>query len=371
MRLSYTLIGFFLILVSACSPSYSTRPARVENVNIIKSTDSISANPAVINLDSYGLSSLCQFNNCVYAYNYKEHSIDIIDLDTKTIKDAIRLSIDGPNAVLHEIHGLKAISPDTIVTYDLNNICIMDNSGKVYERIDMPKDVLTRIDCNSRSNISDFLIDIPGHTVMLPITNRDGMDRHSVVVYDYSNNSIIQSYKLNEPQRKGDYGFMRYPNVSYNGELVIYNYPFESEIYILDSRDNTTRRVSIDSQLCRDKVVEYNGHSIEELGWYGAENYFYSPVYYLTDKNLYARIALGKTSLGRGGNLGKAYYDRPFYLLTYDEDFNLTGEFELDRHKYSPYAGWYTLPDGIALYQDNMFQDRRDDNIVIDKYIIN
>lgn len=370
MRLIYLFTGILLVTLSACTRTKDRVTIPQHILEIAYVADSISSRADVIDLDSYGLSYLCPANNCVYAYNYKEHTIDVIDLNYNVMNNSIKLVMDGPNAVMHELYGLKVISPDTIAVYDLNNICIMDGRGIVFDRIELPHDLHVCIDCNARSNISDFKIDFATNKVTFPAANRDGMNKYSVVEYDYKNHDVTRYYDLEGPTSKGNYGFMRYPNVSYNQNLIIYNYPFESDVYVLDSMKGESRRISVQRSLCADKIEQYSGKSIEAIGWHGAENYFFSPLYYIPEREQYIQVVLGKTTLDHNSSLAKAYYDRPFYLTVFDNSFVRIGEIEINRHKYSPYAGWFHTLDGIAFYIDNVFYSKTPDYIYIDKYFV-
>ncbi|MCM1355051.1 MAG: DUF4221 domain-containing protein [Staphylococcus sp.] len=329
-------------------------------------TVTIKANPTLVNMSGYGLSSYCHADNSIYAYNYKEHSIDILDLDCDSVSRSIKLATDGPNVVMRELMGLQVYAPDTIAAFDYTAIKVLDGEGKLLTKIELHDGSVPQIDCNSRSHISGFKIDFERHTVMYPTMDRETMKVFEVVEYDYSDRKILDSFMLDGPGRDGNFGFMNSPNVSINGDYIIYNYPFESEIHILDTKTRSSRTVSPQSTLAPGVVAEYDNASSEDSGWYGAENYFYTPLYYIAGKDCYVRITLGKTSLERTNDCDRAYYDRPIYLMTFDKDFNPTGEFEVGRHIYNPFGEWCPLFDCMAFYQDSMFGEPDGDNITLD-----
>lgn len=369
---SYILLLVSTIVFHSCGnkPSTDDKKSIVE-VNVKSCTAEsrtviIKANPDVVNISGYGLSAYLKSNNSIYAYNYKGHSIDILNLDRDSITGSIKLTTDGPNAVMRELMGLQVLSPDMIATFDYMAIKVLDGKGNVVTKIELPDGAVPQIDCNSRSHISDFKIDLARHTVMYPTMDHKTKKEFEVLEYDYANRKVIDTFKLDGSEREGNFGFMNSPNVSFNGDYIVYNYPFEPEIHILDTKTRSCRTISPRSSLAPGTVKEYDSASSGDSGWYGAENYFYTPLYYIAGKDCYVRITLGMTTLDRTQDCAKAYYDRPIYLMTFDKDFNPTGEFEIPRHKYNPFGEWCPLADCMAFYQDNMFGDIDDENITLD-----
>lgn len=105
---------------------------------------------------------------------------------------------------------------------------------------------------------------------------------------------------------------------------------------------------------------------MEELSWYGASNCFYSPLYLIPGKDCFVRITLGETSLDKSDNIDKAYYDRPIYVMTFDNEFKVIDEFEIERNRYNTFAGWCPLYDRVAFFQENACDPQNDNDIVID-----
>lgn len=324
----------------------------------------IRANPSVLTLESYGLSSYSPQDSSVYAYNYKEHSIDIMSLAKDSVMRSIKLSPEGPDAIMPELLGLHVVSPDTILAYDYMAVNMLDDTGRRIDRIEFPDYGIRRLDCNSRSNIADFKMDLGSHILYYPVIN-DG--RNEIVEYDYVKRSILKKYEMKQPNGQGkNYGFMGFPNVSYNGDLAIYNYPFENLVYILNLKDDTTRTITPSGTFADAVMEEYNESTPENIGWYGAENFFHSPLYYLPDAECYIRLTLGATTYDRSKNIDEAYYDRPFYLMIFDKEFKVMGEARLEDHKYNPFCGWFLLPGNIAFFQDNILNPNKNEDIKID-----
>ena len=365
IRLQLIAITFLTVFV-ACGIKTHDKIADEEcpSLNYKTTTIEIKSDPSVISLESYGLSSYCLKDSSLYAYNYKEHAIDILNLSKDSVMRSIKLTPEGPDAVLPELLGLHVISPDTIIAYDYMAINMLDDAGRRIDRIEFPDYGIRRLDCNSRSNIADFKMDLGNHILYYSVIN-DG--RNEIVEYDYVNRSILKKYEMEQPNGKGkNYGFMGCPNVSYNGDLAIYNYPFENLVYILNLKDDTTRTITPSGTFADAVIEEYKEASLDGLGWYGAENYFHSPLYYLPDAECYIRLTLGATTYDRSKNIDEAYYDRPFYLMIFDKEFKVMGEARLEDHKYNPFCGWFLLPGNIAFFQDNVLNPNKNEDIKID-----
>lgn len=323
----------------------------------------IAQNPSVLTLPGYGLSDYCHENNRIYSYNYKEHAIDMLALNADSVCGSIRLACDGPDAIMKELHGLKVYSPDTIITYDWVSVNVIDSTGSITQKIELPTDERSYIDCNARSNISGFKLDFARHSLMYPVGSSAGFE---VIEYDYQQRSVLTRIPLKPSENKGNYGFMRCPNVSFNGDRIIYNYPYESTVFVHDCKTDSTVAISTQSTLHPDNAAEYGGNSPDHLNWYGAENIFNTPLYYLPAMDSYVRITLGPSTFDRTQKLDEAYYDRPFYATVFDGEFNPVEEVELPSRRYSPYGGWCAMNDRMALFHDNMFDEHDDDTIVLD-----
>ncbi len=363
------VITLYLFGIQSCKrQSQSSANDEPATDRLLKTeTITVKSNPTVVSLLSYGLSDYCHNNRCIYSYNYKEHAIDILDLKTDTVSRSISLESEGPNAVMRELHGLQVYSPDTIVTYDFVAIKIIDSVGNVISKIELPVNGFSRIDCNVRSNISDFKIDMDNHTILYPIKQPG---KNEIIEYDFAEKNVVNHIALKNPIHEGYYGFMDYPNVSFYKDCIIYNYPFEANVYIYDRKSDSTRMISPKSKFTDNRIKEYDGKSVEELSWYGASNCFYSPLYLIPGKDCFVRITLGETSLDKSDNIDKAYYDRPIYVMTFDNEFKVIDEFEIERNRYNTFAGWCPLYDRIAFFQENACDPQNDNDIVIDMILI-
>ncbi|MDE6858998.1 MAG: DUF4221 domain-containing protein [Duncaniella sp.] len=363
------MIRFFLLTsvlftITACINQKSTEnnPSSPNNGFEIQEK-TIHTNPSILSLQAYALVDYCHKNNSMYAYNFKEHAIDVLDLNNDTVSQYIKLEPEGPNGIMRDIRKLQVYAPDTIIIYDFAAIKMINNNGTINFKIELPENGWNRIDRNTRSNISDFKIDFNNSSILYPIKNKE---QNEIIEYNFENKKITNHFKLNNPVNNGYYGYMDFPNVKFYQNLIIYNYPFEADIYILDRINNSTRKITPKSKFTDYKTPKYEGNSDEDLNWYGAENYYHSPLYFLPGKDCFVQFTLGASSYDKSHNIDKAYHDRPIYIMTFDKNLNVIGEFEISRHKYNTFAGGFPLYDSMAFFQDNMLNKQNPEDITFD-----
>lgn len=334
--------------------------------NIIPvTTDSIifKSDTSALTLKSYGINSFLDDNGTIFGYNYKTHSIDVFSIAKKSFFNAISLDNQGPDAIQMSVRYIKALTPDSIALYDDNAISLIDSTGRILDRFIIPYNGMTRIDCNSRSNMSAFDIDFKNNRIIYPI--KDGKN-NTIVVYDFKNDSVVKKIILKDPTSNGKHGFMDFPNLNFNADKIVYNYPYEYKIHILDLSTGITREAEHRCPYLPKLMDALSDESPDGLTWYGIENYFYSPLYYLEGKRCYVRLALGETTLNRSEGPDKAMYARPLYLSVFNEQFEPVGEATLRQNLYDPFGGWFIMSDRFCLFRDNVLNDNESESTIID-----
>lgn len=358
----------WIFLITCCLfISCNTGHGRIDSMGseiIPVTTDSIifKTDTSALTLKSYGINSFLKDNGTIFGYNYKTHSIDVFSFEKKSLMNTIPLDNEGPDAIQMSMRYIKVYSPDSIALYDDTAISIIDNTGKVVNRFIIPYNGMTRIDCNSRSNMSAFDIDFKNNRIAYPVKNGE---KNTVVVYDFKNDSVVRETILNSPESNGKHGFMDYPNLCFSGDKIIYNYPYEHRICILDMTTGMTREVNHKCSLLTGGMEVLTDESPDELTWYGIENYFYSPLYYLEGKKCYVRLALDRTTLSRSEGPDRAIYARPLYLSVFNEQLEPIGEITPRQNLYDPFGGWFATPERFCLFMDNVLDDNESESTII------
>lgn len=364
---NYLFLLLPLCLLS-CNGNNSGTSKSVDEPEVVEvSIDSVSVagDTSKLHLQSYNPTSYLDQNRSVYGYNYKRHGLDVIDMAGLKVDRFIPFEHHGPDAVNMQVAGLKALSPDTIAIYDGIAVCLIDSMGKVRDRIKLSDDYYCNIETNSRMNITDFNIDFDKHTETYPAVNHE--KGFEVVVYDFGSGSVLKNVRLRKPVSEGKHGFMGAPNVTFNKDLAIYNYPFESDIYVYDMSADSTRVIHAKSNFVDEVMPESKGNTSELLERYGMENFFHSPLYYLEKEGKYVMVTLDGAPVEPNGDIAEAIYGRKLYAMYFDKDFNPVGECELPQNRYNPFVGWFTTPEYLGFFVENVFHPVDEDTILIDK----
>ena len=170
-----------------------------------------------------------------------------------------------------------------------------------------------------------------------------------------------------QPDISKDYANMSEPNVSFNNECIIYNYPIESHIYTIDLANKTKKTFSADSRYTQnlaEKCSSSTDYSIWEK--HGFENPHFFDIMYLPEYEMFVRLHIDKIDFDITKNLEKLAYKRDFYLMIFDKDFNIVCEKKLPSNRLSPYTGWTVTNDGIVFFVDNIYDKHDTDNLILD-----
>lgn len=146
-------------------------------------------------------------------------------------------------------------------------------------------------------------------------------------------------------------------NIAFHDSLIVYNYPIESHIYVLNRLTGSFRALEADSRYtknCAEKCLSKD-YSLWER--HQIENPHFFDVMYLSEVGIYARLHLGGVAYRQDTDLGQLSDSRSLYVSFYDTDFHKLGEQMLPERRYSYYTGWCGMNDGILLFVDNALAD--------------
>ena len=78
-------------------------------------------------------------------------------------------------------------------------------------------------------------------------------------------------------------------------------------------------------------------------------------------------VTLDGAPVEPNGDIAEAIYGRKLYAMYFDKDFNPVGECELPQNRYNPFVGWFTTPEYLGFFVENVFHPVDEDTILIDK----
>lgn len=235
---------------------------RVESVDIKR--EEINFPPSdVLQLKSYYLTSFNQSGSLpeLIGYNYKEHALDCIDLTSKQITQ-IPLQPEGPQAIVRPT-GIYYHSKDSIwLSDESQNVFLLNRTGDVVKRIDLKAYLDEGEELIIRTNHAMSTIHLgydPNHQSLLCTIKDKSVKPTRFKVKEISlSNQEVSSFELSasvvEPNIDEGYANMSEPNVSFIGENIIYNYPIESHIYILNRQDGSRKTIEADSEYTPNKA---------------------------------------------------------------------------------------------------------------------
>lgn len=368
-----------LLLISCHSESRKKAMNETLAEISVKTENVIFPTSEVLNLKSYYLSvAYCNDSlRLVYGYNYKTHSLNCLDLNTLRISK-IDFAEEGAGAVMRPLSGMYVYNPDSIWICDASQRALLINrNGEVQETL------------NLRKNLTDSdVILVNSNYAMYSASLYYNKEHHSLLfgVKDLSTKPV--SFRICEaslddstPMKNyflkpsivipdvanGDYANMSEVNISFGKNKIVYNYPAESHLYILDRNSLHTEVVEADSRFTRNAAFECTSKDYAQWERHGIENPHFYDVMYLPAVDMYARLHVGETEFDTTKDLSELINGRNLYLMFFNKDFSVIGEVKLPLCRYSFFTGWCALDDGVLLYLDNALDgDNTIENLQVD-----
>lgn len=337
--------------------------AKMDSVDITPYGVSIS--DSMILLQSYYLSTSYadEGKDVVIGYNYKEHSLDLFSDSTAVGK--ILLERHGVNAVQGRPVALTALSKDSIWIYDGVAFCLIDGNGKMLRK--HKDDRLVFLDTNYAMQTACMGWH-NGDMLLYPI-DKDG--KFYVEYYSVSKGEIVKEVELDFPECNENgsksYADMKYPNVTYANNLIIYNYPYSSSVMTIDMDTEKRSVYNVGSEYADDKLSPYKeAKSMQEWLHYDWANTHFYEVMYLPGLEMYVRPMLGGVDIKDYKDESTVVDARKLYLAFMDKQFKLLGEVCLKEKTYNNFHGWCPLKGSIAIFQDNLL-GKQHENLEYDK----
>lgn len=308
----------------------------------------------ILLFQSYSLSMpfVKEGKNRIMVYDDRQHALDVF-CDSDFLY-RIHLQRHGNNAIKGKVQSFMPISEDSVWIYDRVAFYLINRSGKVLCEHKDEDDVIL----GSNYAMHTAHMGWQDNGVLLYPTRDDNLSI-KVKFYDSRKDEVIDEVNLSYPacNPKGDkkYPYMDFPNVTFSPNRIIYNFPYEDNIHVIDLSTAENQEYAILSEYSDGVLPLYNkGKTFTDYMQYNWGNKHFYEVSYLRDLNIYVRPMLGASDLEQYGNAESVVDVRKLYLTFLDDRFNTIGEMELKEHRYSNFHGWCALTDGVAVYVDNL-----------------
>lgn len=213
-----------------------------------------------------------------------------------------------------------------------------------------------------RGSLLFGVVDLSGSSAKFRV--REISLKNAKVVWEYT----LQPSVVVGDVYSGGYANMNKPNISFTGNKIVYNYPVESHVYVLDRKTNKTKVIEADSRfsknvadkcLSKDDYTQWERHAIENPHFY--------EVVHLPQIGKYVRLHTSECVYDVGKTMEELICGKELSLTVFNDDFSVCGEMKLARNRYSYFTGWCAMDDGIVLYVDNPLSDEQvTENLAVD-----
>ena len=358
-----SLLLVLLLLEMSCAPGKSGDGnvndgvgCRIKEVHIPPS--------GVLHMKSYYVSASYEAlgDTLVFGYNDRSHTLDVIDCRADTLGE-IHLDKEGDNGVVGRVGGLHVHTPDSIWVYsEAMQAYLVGRDGRIRHKCDLHASLAADEELSVMSHhaicTSRLFYDAGRGTLLYAVVGRHAeASSFKVRELDVHTGRVVRDYPLQASVAASDvssgYANMNRVNVAIDDSLIVYNYPIESHIYVLDRNSGATRVINADSYYTENRAEKCNSMDYSEWERHQVENPHFFDVMYLPAAQLYVRLHLGGIAYEQGRTLGEALASRPLYASFFDRGFHKLGEIKLPERRYNYFMGWCGMSDGVLIFVDN------------------
>lgn len=305
----------------------------------------------------------------IIAYNHKLHALDVIETEGSHRIKSIPLQQEGPNGIPGRIISMHFVSEDSIWLYNMERIYLINGKGEVMKRISHQANEYILLENNHAMHTARMTYDKGKDLLYFPVKRNDSVfvEKYAVqqdkpIAYYYLRPSLIAT------SEHPNYGDLQYPNVHVVGERIIYNYPYESNIYLIDMANGQYSVVGAAGSSVSNQAPECTSKNDYNV-WmrHRLENTHFYDVMYLTALDLYVRPFIKGIRYTESVSLEDLFDSREMWLMLFDHDFNIVKEMKLADKRYNMYTPWCVFTDCISIFINNRLSgDPNHESINID-----
>ncbi|HZJ79619.1 MAG TPA: DUF4221 family protein [Dysgonamonadaceae bacterium] len=295
-------------------------------------------------------------NDYMVAYNHKTHHIDLFNLTTKE-KHTIQLHAEGQSAIPQRVDALYANTPNTIWIYAMGSVYLLNNEGEIDKKYNLPVDEGEHIINNANYSNATIKLDYNAESNTLRYVTVDMSDKSYFYIseFDLETETVKKTelpYTEAEQGIGEKFGWMQHPNVTYRNNRVIYNFPFNSNVYTLNLDTQEMDSFGGKSKFTKNTTSETDLASMDNWFRHTIENVHFYEVNYDTHKDCYYRLHSEGVDFNSNVEMGELLKNKRLYLTIFDGDLNVINEFEFAKDKY-PLSGGDVLLGGLFLINDS------------------
>ena len=362
-RLSIYIAACCCAIFTSCSSGGKDYANKAhEKIKDLKITTVKIPETDVLNLPSYNLSAYYRdTTEWLYAYNYKTHALDCYDLRNRTMSQ-LPFKKDGPSAVTR-IHSLQVCSPDSIWVFDESQRALLvDRTGNVRRSVvltdGLSEGQLIVAGHNYAMSTTDIYYDGARHSILCCVRDQSVSPASFFIREVFLDDAPAMSYPLSLPEDipnvgEREYPYMGQPNVTYLPNKILYNYPVDSHVYIMDRTSGKTQTFAANSNFTQNQVAPCHWNNYADCERHRVENPHFYELRYLPGRDMYLRLHVDGQEFNTTKDLGEMLASKHLYLTVFDNRLSVVGESELTPKRYCLFTGWCTTSDDLLIFVDN------------------
>ena len=365
MKIQELICICLFFFLAACN-STDEKKVRIETSPIkdLKIENHVIPESDILNLKSYYLSTYYHDSiDWLYGYNSKLHALDCFNLKNGEATQ-ISFKTEGTSSVIRPITGLFICSQDSIWVVDATqNAILLNRNGEVLKKIELPLGLSSgqsvMVERNYAISTTDLYYDRSRCSLLFGIRNADTNPVSFEVREIFLSDSVPQiiyplHLSVDVPEvGNGEYANMDRPNITFTPDKIIYNYPVESHVYVMDRASGKTRVFEANSNFTRNHVAACDWKTYADCERHRVENPHFYELRYLPDKDMYIRLHVDGQEFDATKDLGEMLARKKLYLTVFDNRFSVVGESELPSRRYDLFTGWITTSDALLLFVNN------------------
>lgn len=302
----------------------------------------------------------------IIGYNYFLHTLDVIDIVNNSAFQ-ITLNRDGENSIPSEPQGLFLSSMDSIWIYLHHVAYLIDGKGNIKQKHNIPfyEGEFVHIMTNYAISTTKFFFNENRKSIFYLLKFNDNF---FVREYFPENGDVINyelEYSRATHKPLDAYGWKQLPNVCFTENKIVYNYPFESNVYQIDLLTKEKKAFGGKSRYTDNIATEMKKSFIyENAERHKMENIHFCEILYNEKFNVYYRLHFDKIPFKTNDDPAVLYNQKKIYLTLFDNDFSIIKEIELESNVYNYYTGWVMTNNGLAIFHRELQNSDTDNELL-------
>ena len=336
-----------------------------EEIDLTKEEISVKIDSNVSGIYSL-MSAQLSSKETIIGYNYFLHMLDVIDIVNDSAFQ-ISLNKEGENSIPIDPQGLHLSNMDSIWIYHHHVVYLIDGKGHIKQKYSIPfyEGEFVQIMTNYSISTTKFYFNKKRTSFFYLLK----LNNNFFVREYFPENGDVINYELEYSrvtQKSLDiYGWKQLPNVCFTENNIVYNYPFESNVYQIDLLTKEKKSFGGKSRYTDNIATEMQkSFNYENAERHKLENIHFCEILYNEKFNIYYRLHFDKISYKTNNDPEALYNQKKIYLTVFDNNFSIIKETELESNVYNYHTGWVMTNNGLAIFHRELQNPDTDNELL-------